>query len=122
MLFCRRHRWFNPVLGLLLAPLLAATPSTARAAPIVDATEAMIADAQANSWFLASLLGIVDTAEFSYTSFVAPSGLEFSYSLVPGTSYGGLPLTFASSGILDSSSGIWTIAMAGAWGPTVFDG
>ena len=109
--------------ALLPALLAVAMPATGRASISVEiATEAMIADIQTNNLYLASLLGGAPTIQLSYTSNVDPTGLAFSYTLDPGTSYQGQALSLTASGSFDTSSQTWSSAMSGALGPTPFSG
>jgi hypothetical protein len=96
---------------LVLVLGLCGTPRLGRAdliLPVPVVTETMMEDQEANLSFLGAQLGADAASPLHFTSVVDPGGTSFSYSLDPGTTYLGQPLSFSSGGTYDPTTATWT--------------
>jgi hypothetical protein len=110
----------KPSLGVLfLLGLIVTVQPRSRADLVLTATEVMIEETTVNVSALGFFFGVDPTSPLSFTTFVAPSGLSYSYSAVPGTTYLGQNLSLAGTGTL-VASGSYHVMTAGKLGDVIW--
>ena len=112
----RRGLVFHPVVSLLVTTI----PALVRAGSVDPPTELMMADQEANTLILGFLFGADPHSPLNFTSNVDSTGLAFSYSLNPGSTYLGQPISLNSSGSSDSTGTNWTLSAQGMLGSTAW--
>jgi hypothetical protein len=99
------------IVGGLTAPAKA-DPIT----PTVLLTEMLTQDMAENTGFLEILFGADQTSPITFSIFVDPVNLLFSFSTRPGTTYLGQSLVLGGSGSLNSTMGITSLSASGMLG------
>ena len=66
--------------------------------------------------FIAGRIGVDPSSPLSYSTYVDPSGQNFTFSLKSGATYLGHPITLNASGVLNPSTQTWSVASAGTYG------
>jgi hypothetical protein len=100
--------------ALMVSVSVLSTPVSVRA-DSVQLTELMIEVQGAQVELFAAAFGLVPGTSLTFNSNVDLSAMTFSYSLVPGSTYGGQPLTFSGSAEFNSTTGVLTVAGSGVF-------
>jgi hypothetical protein len=104
--------------ALVITLFSAALSQTAHAAtpfnPVASAAQVMMQTQGDDAAFLANRFGVDPNSPLQYASSIDPSGSSFAFSLAPGTTYLGQPMTLTVSGTLNPSTQTWTVSSAGS--------
>lgn len=88
----------------------AATPFN----PVASAAQIMIQTQGDDAAFLANSFGVDPNSPLNYASSIDPSGSTFGFSLAPGATYLGQPMTLTATGSLNPSTQTWTVSSSGS--------
>ncbi len=103
--------------------MLAAIPATAGDLPaIIEVTESMMAASNLDTLVEAGMFGSGVPSTLQFSSLVDPVTGSFTYSLLPGQSYLGQPISLTTVGTLDPALNSYTWTTAGLYGTTPFSG
>jgi hypothetical protein len=106
------------LIGIATRPAEAGVIFTPNFTPTDFVTEYLMESQGEDAVFVKTMFGTDPHSPLHFSSFVDPTAMTFSFSLVPGSTYKGLSMTLTGSGAFDSSSNTWIISSSGMLGST----
>lgn len=99
----------------LFAVAVLPTAAHAQLTPFAVANEVLMFQQSQDLTYIASHFGTDPTASLNFTTHVDPAGQNFTFSLNPGSTYLGQPITLTTSGRLVQNA-YWAVTMSGTFG------
>ena len=113
----------KPATSLLVITLVVAGflgCAAAEAPPMLEVTETMMNAAGLDNLLLSVWLGVDQSADLQYTSYVDPINRAFSFSLISGQIYLGKPISLTAAGAYDSGLGQYEWTTLGSYNGNSF--
>jgi len=102
------------LLALLMLTMVVPTAHAQVFTPIASAAQIMLQTQSDNAAFLAKKFGVDPNSNLQFATYIDALGENFAFTLQPGSTYLGQPITMNVTGTFDSRSKTWKVSSAGS--------